>query len=511
MTSDDGVDVFLRALRRSGVTLEAKGDRLAWTAPAGVMTPGLLGDLAREKPRLLAALRRESQGWRPLAAVQRHLYVQELLAPGRSGLAIPAVVRLAAEFDVSALQDALDALVARHDALRMVFEVDRDTVVQRARAEVEVPLAVRRADDQADAMRLLVEDASRPFDLARGPTLRALVVRYGTGESLIQLTFHHISCDEWSLRMALDEVLAGYAARASGRAPPTTEDPGSYRKYAAESSDLGRRELGTGMQFWRDRLAHLPPFGPAPEGPANPAVVVGDSASVTALRGLAAAERTTFNGVALAVVALVAGGFLERDDVVIGMPFDGRGPEYRRTVGTFVNTLPVRVQWAGSATLRSLVRVAGTALLESLEHGHAPYHSIIEAVRPGGGVRDLFDAWLVVREPRAALSIPGLSLRAVDVTHHVARHPLKVDLEVGPEGLEGAVLGRPPAWSAAITERFAAEVTTALTHAAALADLPLQEARAAIRRGASELVSRRRDDDARLSRSRLLTSRRSRG
>ncbi len=94
MTERSDADELIRRLRRAGVELEARGDRIVWSAPSGVMTAELVEELAAAKPGVLASLRRDAQGWLPLAPAQEHLYVLERLAPGRSGLNIPAAVRL---------------------------------------------------------------------------------------------------------------------------------------------------------------------------------------------------------------------------------------------------------------------------------------------------------------------------------------------------------------------------------------------------------------------------------
>jgi hypothetical protein len=80
------------------------------------------------------------QGWFPLAPAQAHLYIQERLAPGRAGLNIPAVVRFLGELDETALRRALKALVQRHDALRMVFDIQEATAMQRACPDPDVQL-----------------------------------------------------------------------------------------------------------------------------------------------------------------------------------------------------------------------------------------------------------------------------------------------------------------------------------------------------------------------------------
>lgn len=509
MTTVSDADDLIRRLRRAGVALEARDDIIVWSAPSGVMTPEFLRELVGAKPAVLASLRREAQGWLPLAPAQENLYVLERLAPGRSGLNIPAVVRLGGEIDESALRQALNALVKRHDALRMMFDVQGSTVVQRPLPAADVPLEVLRVAGEDEAMRVLGDEACRPFDLAVGPTLRALVVRYAPTESLLQMTFHHVSCDEYSLRLALGEVLALYAEYALGQPAVLADSPRSYRSFVAEAA-AGIGDLEAGMRYWRENLANLPPPGLPAKGPAYGAAIDAGTDAIAALQGLARSERSTLTCAVLAMFALALRGPLDRSDVVIGMPFNGRGAGYDATVGTFVNTLAIRSRAPGAATFRDLLHATGRDLLGALDHAHIPYHRVVEAVRPGGGLTELFDAWLVMREAQPVLSISGLSLTPLDVTRLAAKHPLKLDLELGPEGLRGTLLGRPPGWKPATVERLAAEVSTALTIIAEVSDEPLTDALAAIWREADQLLSRRRDEAARSAHGRLRFAKRSR-
>jgi hypothetical protein len=51
---------LLADLRRVGVILTARGDRLSFDAPAGALTPDLRATLIRHKPELLAALKAQA-------------------------------------------------------------------------------------------------------------------------------------------------------------------------------------------------------------------------------------------------------------------------------------------------------------------------------------------------------------------------------------------------------------------------------------------------------------------
>jgi hypothetical protein len=82
---------------------------------------------------------------------------------------------------LASLQAALDQVVARHDALRAVIADDGSSQTLRPPFSVNMPLHdLSTADPEAQARGLadlLERECETPFDLAKGPLVRAFVVR----------------------------------------------------------------------------------------------------------------------------------------------------------------------------------------------------------------------------------------------------------------------------------------------------------------------------------------------
>ena len=98
------------------------------------------------------------------------------------------------------------------------------------------------AEREKEALRQAEEQAERPFDLARGPLVRALLVRLGEQEHRLFMTLHRIIFDAVSLaQVFLPELRELYEARVQGRPPELDEVQLQYAYYASGSGRGGRR------------------------------------------------------------------------------------------------------------------------------------------------------------------------------------------------------------------------------------------------------------------------------
>ncbi len=114
----------------------------------------------------------------PLSFAQQRLWFLSQLDGVKDTYHVPLAIRLRGALDVDAWRRALDRVYARHEALRTVFAAPGGQ--PRARllpAEPGLPLLEHdlRAlpDAPRAAARLAAEEARAPFDLSRGPLVRA--------------------------------------------------------------------------------------------------------------------------------------------------------------------------------------------------------------------------------------------------------------------------------------------------------------------------------------------------
>ena len=112
---------------------------------------------------------------------------------------------------------------------------------------------------EAEAQRLAAQEAQRPFDLARGPLVRTVLVRLGDEEHLFLVAMHHIVSDGWSMGIFIREFVALYPALIAGRSSPLPELPIQYGDFAVwQRQWLQGEVLEKHLAYWQRQLHGAP-------------------------------------------------------------------------------------------------------------------------------------------------------------------------------------------------------------------------------------------------------------
>ncbi|RRD47241.1 non-ribosomal peptide synthetase [Tessaracoccus sp. OH4464_COT-324] len=129
---------------------------------------------------------------------------------------VVTAARLHGPLDLQRLEDALDALTARHEALRLrLFHVDGQ-YSQRLSNVSRWPLEVHKTSSPGGAEelgRILSEESSRGFDVDTDlPLVRGQLLVVGESEHLLVLSAHHAVIDNWSYQVLLRDLVLFYHA-----------------------------------------------------------------------------------------------------------------------------------------------------------------------------------------------------------------------------------------------------------------------------------------------------------
>jgi len=326
---------------------------------------------------------------------QHRLWFLDRMHPGSREWVAPLFVRLPAGTETEVLQQALDAVAARHEILRTRYPAQGG----EPQVVIDPPGPVELHDRAVTAAELITvarAELERGFDLATGPVWRAVLLRCPDADPLLLVTMHHIAGDGWSARLLEREIGQFCTAFAAGQAPAPAPLPVRYRDYAAWqreqlTADVREREIA----YWRTALDGLEPLDlpadrprPAernPDGAVVPFVL--PAAVVTEVERLGRETGATAFMVLLAAFSALVGRYTGRDDLAIGTPVAGRvRPEIEGVVGFFLNSLVLRCDLSGRPDFRTLVERTRQTCVSAFGHQALPFEHLVEELQP---TRDL--------------------------------------------------------------------------------------------------------------------------
>ena len=428
---------------------------------------GLAGaiEAARGRPSVPALTPRERGKDAALSFAQQRLWVLDRMGVGAAyNLLVP--LRLKGPLDGDALEQALQTVVQRHEVLRTCFpEVDGEAV-QRVDEALRVSLE-RREASEADVARLAHDEATRPFDLTRGPVVRAVLLELGETEHVLLLALHHVVADDWSFGVLFSELTTLYAASIRGVTAPLADLEIQYADFAVwQRAWLRGDVLQEQLSYWRDQLANCSTLDLPTDRPRPAVQTYGGSscdfevsAAVTeGLRKIGRRSGSTMAMVLLGAWQALLARYSGQRDIAVGSPIAGRTHrELEPLIGFFVNTLVMRADLSGDPDFEEILRRVREASLLAYEHQDLPFEEIVAELNPqrDQSRHPLFQVLFTMpNAPRDVHPLDQLEIEAVHLPTSQTRFDLELHCVERDRGLGGKLIYNVDLFDASTVQRM---------------------------------------------------------
>ncbi|MET0385573.1 MAG: amino acid adenylation domain-containing protein, partial [Polyangiales bacterium] len=448
-TSLAAAQLLLRIQERFGVSpsLERLLDAPTLRALAVELDRAIAaGEHTRETP-ITPVSRRERL---PLSAAQRRMYFLWQLDPDSAAYNICGALALRGVLDVGALQRALDALVARHEALRTRFPEHAGEPYQQI--DAPTPVWLRRDDlrqaaptAREHAARVLrATESQRGFDLGRGPLFRVRLIQLRESEQQLIVTLHHSIADGASMNVLLADLTALYIAASAGRAPQLPALPVQYADYAAwQDQRLASGEAQRQLAYHRAQLGEAQPPLALPSDRPRPATqsfrgarhrfVIAEPLAQQ-LKALARAHDASSFMLLLAAFELLLSRSAQVEQVHLGLVAENRlRAEAAGLVGPLVNTQVIALAVHERESFAALLGRVKAAVLSGLAHQELPFEQLVEVLQPARdpAYNPLFQVMYnhQQRDLRAVADWPGLDVETLEVGSSATRFDLSLNTE----------------------------------------------------------------------------------
>jgi amino acid adenylation domain-containing protein len=404
--------------------------------------------------------RRAEAGPSPLSFAQERLWFLDQFEPDSPAYNVTQAFRLSGMLDVQGLEQSINQIVSRHEALRTVFPDVGGQPRQVVVPEQIITLQIidlegwPEASREPEALRLASEEAIRPFDLAHGPVLRATLIRLHPAEHILVLGMHHIVSDEWSSAILRRELATFYEAFTTNAPPTLPELPIQYPDYAVwQRQKLQGDVLETQLSYWRKQLAGAPPSPLPPtdyprpprqtyEGAREPLLLLPTS-GLERLKALGREQDATLFMTLLAAFKVLLHRYTQQEDIVLGSPIANRNRlEVQDLIGFFLNTLVLRTDLSGDPTFRQVLARVRQVALDAFDHQDLPFEKLVAELQPERqpSRSPLFQVMVVQHAGRRpAREFSDIVLTRLGVPNHTAKFDLTLFTRETEEGLAGTL------------------------------------------------------------------------
>jgi amino acid adenylation domain-containing protein len=334
----------------------------------------------------------------PLSFAQQRLWFLDQLVPENIAYNMAEGLRLHGALNVAALEQSINEVRRRHEAVRTTFpEVDGNPIqVIAPFRPLDLPLvdlsSLSAENHEAHVARLAAAEAQRPFDLQSGPLLRATLLLLGPEEHVLLFSMHHIISDGWSNGILVKEVTALYDAFTNGNASPFRDLAIQYADFAVwQRQWLSGNVLARQLDYWTSKLQDVPPLLTLPTDYPRPKVQLTEGAFSThllnaeltaSLKSLAQQSGATLYMTMMAAFHALLHRYAHQATIVTGTPTANRTRvETEPLIGFFVNTLVLRSDFDDDPTFLTHLSRLRKHALEAYAYQDFPFEMLVDELQ----------------------------------------------------------------------------------------------------------------------------------
>ncbi|MGM3188935.1 non-ribosomal peptide synthetase [Dickeya paradisiaca] len=391
----------------------------------------------------------------PLSFSQERLWLNERLgAEEQIGqYNITGACRLEGRVDISAIEQALEALVARQPVLRTIILQDADLGVMQVVRE-NTPLLLQQQDLSGDPQaakaeqQLIQQESARPFDLERDMMLRVNLLKRSEIEYVLVFTMHHIVSDGWSMNLLIDEfgtLYNAYAQRREAALPPLPllyTDYARWQRYVANENTDQKKQ-----HYWKAQLAGIPPVHNVPldfsrpakqrfHGAARDTLIAPEQVALFEVL-CRQHDATLFMGLH-AVFAVLLARYSGEKDIVMGTPIANRERlELEALIGFFVNMMVLRIDLSSNPTFEQLLARSKTCISDAFAHAQ-PFGYVVDAVQTERSLSysPIFQIVISLQSnTHRGAQLNGVNIQTLPVTRDSVKYDLVLDFAPSADGL----------------------------------------------------------------------------
>jgi len=359
----------------------------------------MAGWIAQARPvEFLDISRLPEQAFYELSYHQQRLWIIHQLNPQSPAFHIPLRVPIQGEFVQKALKDTLYAVIDRHESLRTGFTLHQGEPRQFILQKFDFPfqvidlstLAAEKKEQERE--RCFSQLASQPFDLAKPPLFRFLLIKLADNNQELYFNFHHLIADGWSLNVLRRDFTRLYTEFCQDRSVNLPALKIQYRDFAAwQNTYVQRPEIReAALRYWSVRLARGVPLFQLPASQAIDRIDIGGAGYRFMVNGeikdrlneVAQKNQTSLFTVMFSIYLLLLCRLSGKQQMACSIISAGRTHiDLREVMGFFVNSLVFTAEVDPAEPFSAFLSRMSRDILEMFQYQDYPLEIVCEQLK----------------------------------------------------------------------------------------------------------------------------------
>ncbi|MGD9732735.1 MAG: amino acid adenylation domain-containing protein [Desulfamplus sp.] len=346
----------------------------------------------------------------PVSHAQQRIWILEKLDPNFIAYNIPGAYLIEGDIDIPTLKSAFLSVIERHESLRTTFIAVDGNPRQVIHDKTAFDLKVFFVDDgdgrsnvggdiggitssqsishQIERVKESVAlDAVTPFDLEKGPLIRASVFKIAQGY-VIAINIHHIISDAISMDILINELLTFYHSEIIGKSNPLEPLSIHYKDYVAWSLAQEQQEkMKAAKEYWHSYLSGELPLLNLPFDSPRPAIQTSSGSHIqfetapsiyNKINRFAQANQASLFMVLTALIKTLLYRYSGQEDIIIGTPITMRSHhQLENQIGLYINLLALRDHINETDSFTDVLAKVKESCTASFEHKIYPFDKLV--------------------------------------------------------------------------------------------------------------------------------------
>lgn len=339
--------------------------------------------------------------------------------------------------DSTAMHQAIQKLLERHEALRATFSTDGVYMSIFKKLSLEPSFQdlsnLDSTAKSASVEQYIYDETHFLFDLVTGPLIKFGLLKLSNTEHQLIFTAHHIICDGWSVEIMLQELSIIYSAYIDNKMPELTE-PIPFSTYANEERIFSNTDENKEIEhYWFKMFEQSIPVLNLPTDNPRPTLrtyksqrldFILDSNLSTSVKKIGTNVSASIATILLTSLEVFLYKLTGQNDLIVGLPTSGQGAlGMNHLIGHCANLLPLRSKPTLNISFLDYLKKRKTELFDDYDHQQLSFGHLLQKLK-------------VARDPSRIPLVPLTFNVDIDTTDEIKFSGLTYKFRSNPRAFE---------------------------------------------------------------------------